>query len=60
MGLEDKAKAAAKNIEGKIQAAAGELTGDDQAVVEGKAKQIQANVMNVVENMKDQVKKVLD
>ena len=60
MGLEDKAKAAAKNIEGKVQAAVGELTGDDQAVVEGKAKQVQASAMNAVENIKDQVKKVLD
>lgn len=38
MGLQDKAKTTTKNIEGKIQAAAGTLTDDYNAQAEGKAK----------------------
>lgn len=60
MSLQDKAKAIAKNLEGKIQAAAGEITGDPQQKAEGKAKQVQAQAMNAVENAKDKVKKFID
>lgn len=36
MSLEDRVKATAKNIEGKVQEAVGELTGDPKAQAEGK------------------------
>ena len=60
MSLQDKAKAIAKNIEGKVQEAVGEITGDPQQKAEGKAKQVQAQAMNVVENAKDKAKKFID
>jgi hypothetical protein len=36
MSLENKAKATAKNIEGKVQEAVGNLTGDPKTQAEGK------------------------
>jgi len=60
MSLEDRAKAAAKNIEGKIQEAVGELTGDPKTEAEGKAKQAEAKVRHLVEDVKDEVKKNID
>ena len=36
MSLKEKAKATAKNIEGKLQEAAGNITGDPQDQAEGK------------------------
>jgi uncharacterized protein YjbJ (UPF0337 family) len=58
MSLEDKFKATAKNIEGKIQEAVGDLTGDPKTQAKGKAKQVEAAVQHTVENMKDKVKEV--
>ena len=43
MSLEDRAKATAKNLEGKAQEAAGYVTGDPQDKAEGKAKQASLN-----------------
>ncbi|MEA5509392.1 CsbD family protein [Crocosphaera sp. UHCC 0190] len=60
MSLKDRAKATAKNIEGKLQEAAGEVTGDPKAQSEGKAKQAEAKVRHTVEDVKDEVKKVID
>lgn len=60
MSLEDRAKATAKNIEGKVQEAAGEITGDPQDKAEGKAKQAEAQTRHAVEDVKDEVKKALD
>jgi uncharacterized protein YjbJ (UPF0337 family) len=37
MGLEDRIKATAKNIEGKIQQVVGDITGNTQDQVEGQA-----------------------
>ena len=45
--------AKAKEVEGKLEAAAGELTGDVGHQIKGKAKQVQASAMNVVENLKE-------
>jgi uncharacterized protein YjbJ (UPF0337 family) len=42
MGLEEKATATAKNVEGKVQETAGNVTGDPEDRVEGKAKQAEA------------------
>lgn len=60
MSLEERAKAAAKNIEGKAQDAMGDLTGNVQDQVEGKAKQVEANARNAKEDIKDEVKKNID
>ena len=60
MGLDDKIKAAAKNIEGKAQEALGNVTGDPEDQAEGKAKQAESAVRNTVEDVKDKVKEKLD
>ena len=48
MSMKDKAKATAKNIEGKVQEAVGDLTGDPKTQAEGKAKQAEAKVRHGV------------
>ncbi len=60
MSLKDKAQAAAKNVEGKIQETAGDLTGNHEAQVKGKAKQTEAKVRQAVEDVKDEVKEMID
>lgn len=60
MSLEDKIKATAKNIEGKIQEAVGEVTGDPKQKMEGQKKQAEAEIQQGIENIKDQVKKLID
>jgi uncharacterized protein YjbJ (UPF0337 family) len=60
MSLEDRAKAAAKNVEGKVQEAVGNVTGDPEDKAEGKAKQAESQVRHTVENAKDAVKEKLD
>lgn len=60
MSLADKAKATAKNIEGKLQETLGEVTGDPKDKAEGKAKQTEAQIRHTVENMKDEVKRAID
>jgi uncharacterized protein YjbJ (UPF0337 family) len=60
MSLEDRAKATAKNIEGKVQEAVGNLTGDPEDQLEGKEKQAEAKVRHIIENVKDEVKKKMD
>ncbi|MEA5534647.1 CsbD family protein [Crocosphaera sp. XPORK-15E] len=51
-----KAKATAKNIEGKTQEAVGNLTGDPKDQMMGKAKQIESHARNAAEDMKDNMK----
>ncbi|NJO39293.1 MAG: CsbD family protein [Cyanobacteria bacterium CRU_2_1] len=60
MSTEDRLKATAKNVEGKAQEAAGNVTGDPEDRAEGKAKQTEAEVRHSAENLKDKVKKALD
>ena len=60
MSLEDKAKAAAKNIEGKAQEALGNVTGDPEDKAEGNAKQAEGQVRQGVEDVKVEVKKKID
>jgi uncharacterized protein YjbJ (UPF0337 family) len=60
MSLQNRAKATAKNIEGKVQEAVGDLTGDRRDQLEGKAKQVEASIRNTVEDVKDQVKRMID
>ena len=45
-------------MEGKLESAAGELTGDVGHQIKGKAKQVQASAMNAVENLKEGTKSV--
>lgn len=60
MSLEQRAAAVAKNIEGKIQEAASEITGDPKDRIEGQVKQQQAAAMHAKEDMKDSVKEMID
>lgn len=60
MSIEDRAKAVAKNVEGKAQEAMGEVTGDPKDKTEGKAKQAESKVRHGVEDAKDEVKKAID
>lgn len=60
MSIENKVKATAKNIEGKAQEMLGEITGDPQDKIEGKAKQEEAKMRHSVENTKDEIKKAID
>ncbi|BAY79110.1 CsbD family protein (plasmid) [Nostoc linckia NIES-25] len=60
MSLEDRAKAVAKNVEGKAQEIIGDLTGNPDDKAEGKAKQVESQVRHTVENVKDEVKKNVD
>jgi len=58
MTLEDKIKATAKDAEGRLEAAAGAITGDGQLQAEGEAKQIQADLMNAAGSVKDKLQQV--
>jgi uncharacterized protein YjbJ (UPF0337 family) len=60
MSLENRAKAAAKNVEGKVQETVGDLTGNTKDQVQGKAKQAEAKVRNAAEDVKDEFKKAVD
>ncbi|NJL84751.1 MAG: CsbD family protein [Leptolyngbyaceae cyanobacterium SM1_1_3] len=60
MSAEDRMKATAKNVEGKVQEAAGEVSGDPQDKAEGKSKQVEAQARHAKEDVKDNMKKALD
>lgn len=60
MGLEDKVKAAAKDVEGKVQEAAGKMADNTEAQVKGKAKQAEAEARKNVEDVKDKAKEIID
>ena len=60
MSLEERAKATAKNVEGKLQDAAGQVSGDPQAQAEGKAKQVEGEARHAKEDIKDNVKQGID
>lgn len=60
MSTEDRIKATAKNVEGKIQEAAGNVTGDKKDQAEGKAKQGKASAQHAVEDVKDGIKKAIN
>jgi uncharacterized protein YjbJ (UPF0337 family) len=60
MSIEDRAKAAAKKVEGKVEETVGDLTGNHEAQAKGKAKQAEGDLRNSVEDAKDQVKKAID
>ncbi|MFS8876833.1 CsbD family protein [Synechococcus sp. H55.10] len=60
MSIQDRIEATAKNLEGKIQEAVGELTGDEKQKLEGKAKQMEAAAQHAKEDLKDAVKEGVD
>lgn len=60
MSTEDRIDATKKNIEGKVQEAVGEITGNPKDRAEGKEKQSEAELQHSVENVKDKAKKAID
>lgn len=60
MSIEDRAEAIAKNIEGKVQEAVSEITGDPKDKIEGQAKQDEAAAIHAKEDVKDKAKDVID
>lgn len=60
MAIEERINATIKNIEGKVQEVAGDLTGNPADEAEGKAKQVEAQAEHTAENLKDEVKKAID
>ena len=60
MGLDDKIKNAAKDLEGKAQEAFGKVTDDPSHEAAGKAKQTEADARGAVEDGKDAVKRAVD
>ena len=54
--MSNKVNAAAKDAEGKLQSAYGEITGDTGQQIKGKAKQVQASAMNAAEDVKQGAK----
>ncbi|MDB9310127.1 CsbD family protein [Aphanizomenon sp. CS-733/32] len=60
MSMKNRAKATAKNIEGKVQEAVGDLTGDPKTQAEGKEKQAEAKTRHAVEDVKDQAKEMIE
>jgi uncharacterized protein YjbJ (UPF0337 family) len=52
----ERVKASSKDLEGKTQEAIGNVTGDAQNQIIGKAKQAEADARKVTENIKDGVK----
>ncbi|MGA7933338.1 MAG: CsbD family protein [Kovacikia sp.] len=60
MSLEERAKATAKNVEGKVQDAVGRATGDPEDQAEGKLKQAEASARHTKEDVKDDVKRAID
>ncbi len=60
MSIEKRAEAVAKNIEGKVQEAVSELTGNTKDKIEGQAKQNEASAIHTVEDLKDHAKDFID
>ncbi|MEL6468241.1 MAG: CsbD family protein [Cyanobacteria bacterium J06623_4] len=60
MSLEEKAKATAKDLEGKAQEAIGKATDNTEAQAKGEAKQAQASATKAKENLKDGIKDAID
>jgi uncharacterized protein YjbJ (UPF0337 family) len=60
MSIEKRVEAVAKNVEGKVQEAMSELTGDPKDKLEGRAKQEDAATMHAQEDVKDKAKDFID
>jgi uncharacterized protein YjbJ (UPF0337 family) len=60
MGIDDRVKATAKNIEGKVKEAVGDWSGNPSEEAEGKSQQVEAQATHMKEDVKDEVKKRVD
>ncbi|MEG4942318.1 CsbD family protein [Microcoleus sp. F4-D5] len=60
MSIENRVEAIAKNVEGKIQEAVSEVTGNQKDKLEGQAKQEEASAIHLKEDLKDKAKDVVD
>jgi uncharacterized protein YjbJ (UPF0337 family) len=60
MTIENRVEATAKNIEGKIQEAVSEVTGNQKDKLEGQAKQDEASAIHMKEDLKDKAKESVD
>lgn len=58
--LNGRTKAVAKNIEGKVQEAAGDVTGNSKDQMMGKVKQAESRDRNLVENVKDGIQNLFN
>ncbi len=57
MSEENKIKAAADKVTGKVKEAAGHITNNDKLVAEGKAEQAKGHIKDAAEDVKDAFKK---
>jgi uncharacterized protein YjbJ (UPF0337 family) len=55
MSTENRAKAAVQKVEGKVQEAVGNVTGDSEDKVTGQAKQTGAKIREGIEDAKDTI-----
>jgi uncharacterized protein YjbJ (UPF0337 family) len=53
MGLDDKMKNSAENIQGQAKEKVGDATGDEEMQAEGQTDQTKANLKQAGENVKD-------
>jgi uncharacterized protein YjbJ (UPF0337 family) len=60
MQLQGRAKAVTKNLEGKAQESMGKATGDLGDQMAGRAKQLESQARNTVEDLKDMGQDVLN
>ena len=60
MSLENKVKAAAKSVEGKGQEVIGNITDSADDRNQGKAKQVEADIRNAAEDLKEKVQDVAE
>jgi uncharacterized protein YjbJ (UPF0337 family) len=56
--MSKRSDAAAKDAEGKLESAYGEISGDIGHQIKGKSKQIQASAMNAEENVREGIRSV--
>lgn len=56
--MSNRLDAQAKEAEGRLESAYGELTGDTGHKIQGKAKQVQGSAMNMAEDLKAGAKSV--
>lgn len=56
MSLKNRAKAAAKSTQGKVQETVGDLTGNPETQAEGRKKQAEASISQTIEDVKDDIK----
>ncbi|MCP9882025.1 CsbD family protein [Cyanobium sp. Alchichica 3B3-8F6] len=56
--MSNKSRATAKDAEGKLESAYGEMTGDMGHQIRGKAKQVQSSAMGATEELKEGAKAV--